>query len=436
VERKGQSIDAPQVLPSSSPQATRAQGSEVAGPISVAYLTSQYPTLSMSFFLREVLELRALGLRLDVVSVNLPDRPEERLTAEEAAEARNAYHLKRHGLKGVLAANIKTLSTNFAGYWRGLGMALRLGGLDLKRLFFHFMYFMEALMVGVWMKQKRHHHLHVHLGSQAATVGMYVRCIFGVGFSITVHGPDEFYDATAQCLTEKIAAADFICCISFFCRSQLMKFSPYEHWHKLIVSRLGVNTEDFSPKPVRQSPSTFVILCVGRLVPAKGQHQLIDAVDRLARQGRSVRLHLVGAGPDYDSLRHRASQCQAPETIVFEGPVNHDRIRALYDAADLFCIPSFAEGIPIVLMEAMAMGIPCVSTQIAGIPELIRNGVDGLLVPASDLDGLASALATLMDEPELRQRLSNSSRARIAEHYDLRRNVEKLAAIFAERTAI
>jgi colanic acid/amylovoran biosynthesis glycosyltransferase len=212
-----------------------------------------------------------------------------------------------------------------------------------------------------------------------------------------------------------------------------MKFSPYADWHKLIVSRLGVNTAEFSPKPRRHASEPFSILCVGRLVPAKGQHQLIDAVERLVEQGRQVRLHLVGAGPDDASLRQRALQFKDPGTIVFEGPVNHDRIRALYNAADLFCIPSFAEGIPIVLMEAMASGIPCVTTQIAGIPELIRTGLDGLLVAPSDLDGLTDALVTLMDDEALRDRLSKSGWQRILEHYDLRRNVAQLAAIFSER---
>jgi colanic acid/amylovoran biosynthesis glycosyltransferase len=413
--------------------ATGTQSIPAAPAISLAYLTSTYPTLSMSFVLREVIELRAMGIRIDVASVNMPDRPVEKLTAEEAIEARNAYHLKKHGLKGAILANGKTLLTNFGGYCRGVRMVFRLSGLDLKELFYHLMYFIEALMVGVWMKQRRLHHVHVHLGQQAATVGLYVRAIFGVGFSITVHGPDEFYDAKGQHLTEKIAVADFICCISLFCRSQLMKFSPYADWDKLIVSRLGVNTAEFSPKPIRHAPEPFSILCVGRLVPAKGQHQLIDAVERLAGQGRRVRLHLVGAGPDDASLRQRVLQFENPGTVVFEGPVNHDRIRTLYDVADLFCIPSFAEGIPIVLMEAMASGVPCVTTQIAGIPELIRSGLDGLLVAPSDLDGLTEALATLMDDEALRNRISKSGRQRILEHYDLRRNVEQLAAIFHER---
>ena len=220
--------------------ATGTQPIPAAPAISLAYLTSTYPTLSMSFFLREVIELRAMGIRIDVASVNMPDRPAEQLTVEEAIEAKNAYHLKKHGLKGAIIANGKTLLTNFGGYCRGVRMVFRLGGLDLKGLFYHLMYFIEALMVGVWMKQKRLHHVHVHLGSQAATVGLYVRTIFGVGFSITVHGPDEFYDAKGQHLTEKIAAADFICCISFFCRSQLMKFSALcrlAQAHRIAVGR-------------------------------------------------------------------------------------------------------------------------------------------------------------------------------------------------------
>jgi colanic acid/amylovoran biosynthesis glycosyltransferase len=401
--------------------------------VPIAYLTSQYPMLSMSFVLREVIALRELGMQIDVASINLPDRPVERLTAEEAIEARNAYHLKGHGLTGAWMAAVKTLLTNFGGFWRGVGLAFRLAGLDIKRLFYHAMYFAEALMVGVWMRQKQLRHVHVHLGSQGATVGMYVKHIFRVGFSITVHGPDEFYDAEGQYLTEKVGAADFICCISFFCRSQLMKFSPYAQWEKLLVARLGVNTANFVPAQSRPARETCAIVSVGRLVPAKGQHQLVGAVGKLAAQGKKVRLHLVGAGPDEGSLRAQVARLADPSVVVFEGAVNHDRIRALYEAADVFCIPSFAEGIPIVLMEAMAMELPCVTTHITGIPELIRTGVDGLLFAPSDLDGLTEALATLVDDAGLRERLGKSGRARVLEQYDLGRNMGKLAEIFAER---
>ncbi len=399
---------------------------------SLAYLVSQYPMLSMIFVQREVLQLREMGFRIDVASINAPDRTPDKMTAEEAAEAARAYHLKTHGIAGALQAHLRTAFSKPGGYFRGLQMVAKLGGLDLVRLLLNFMYFTEALMVGVWMQRIGQRHLHVHLGSQAATVGMYVARIFGCGFSITVHGPDEFYDAPGQFLAQKVAAADFICCISFFARSQLMKLSPYEHWSKLVVSRLGVDATVFAPRPSRPSPEVFEILCVGRLTPAKGQHVLVDAIERLAQQGRRVRLRLVGSGIDEPSLRKRAAEI-GQELVVFEGGVNQDHIRKLYAAADAFCIASFAEGIPVVLAEAMAMEVPCVTTHITGIPELIRNGVDGLLVAPSDLDGLVEALAKLMDDAELRERIGKSGRARVLEFFDLQRNAERLASIFRER---
>jgi glycosyltransferase involved in cell wall biosynthesis len=399
----------------------------------------------MIFVLREVLALRALGFRIDTASINPPDRAISELTAAEADEARRTYCVKSHSLPGAAAGHLSTLLRNPAGYSRGAALAFSLAGLDLQRLFLNMMYFTEALMVGRWMRKKGQRHLHVHLASQAATVGLFARSIFGFGYSLTVHGPDEFYDADGFYLTQKIAAADFIVCISSFARSQLMKLSPYAHWNKFVVSRLGVDPQLFAPQAAASSAEkpalenradgVFEILCVGRLTPAKGQHLLIDALGLLTGQGRRVRLRLVGGGPDEASLRNQAARLRDPECVVFEGPVNQDRIRSLYAAADAFCIPSFAEGLPVVLMEAMAIGLPCVTTHIAGIPELIRDGVDGLLVPASDLEGLVNALARLMDDEPLRQRLAQSGRARVVEEYNLQRNIEKLAAIFAERIA-
>jgi len=387
----------------------------------------------MTFVLREVLALRELGFQVETASINVPDRPAEELTQAEADEAKCTYYVKQHGLSGAAVAKLQTVFGNFGGYWRGVGLAFRLAGLDLRRLYLNLMYFIEALMVGQWMKRKGLRHLHVHLASQAASVGLFVRTVFGFGYSMTVHGPDEFYDADRQMLAEKIRAADFLCCISAFTRSQLMMLSPYEQWSKFVVSPLGVGAEIFAPRPGRPASEPFEILCVGRLTPAKGQHILIDAVEQLMQDGRQVRLRLVGSGPDETSLREHAARSTAAECMVFEGAINQDRIRDFYAAADAFCLPSFAEGLPVVLMEAMAMELPCVTTQIAGIPELIRDGVDGLLVPPSDLDALVKALARLMDNAELREQIGKSGRARVVEHYDLRRSVERLAAIFAER---
>lgn len=417
---------------SSQPHSAGSESARTGQACSLAYLVSLYSGLSTVFVSREVLQLRAFGFNIDVATINPPDRPMDKLTAAEAAEAKRTYCVKADGAFAAIKAHLRIALIKPAGYFHGLQLAVRLAGFDLRRLIFNLLYFTEALMVGGWMQRKRQRHLHVHLGSQAATVGLFVRQVFGFGFSITFHGPDEFYDAQGQYLRQKIAAADFIVCISSFVRSQLMMLSSYADWKKFVLSRVGVDTQVFSPRPKKPLLDYFEVLCIGRLTPAKGQHLLIDAVDQLVKQGRRMRLHLAGSGQDEASLREHASQIGNPSTVVFEGPVDHDGIRALYAEADLFCIPSFAEGIPCVLMEAMAMEIPCVTTHITGIPELIRDGIDGLLVTPSDLGGLVDALARMMDDQELRDRIAKSGRMRALDRHDLRRNSEELAGIFAE----
>ena len=413
---------------------SHSQRAECAPP-ALGYLTSQYPMLSMIFVLREVVQLRRSGFRIETASISRPDRPADAMTAEERDEASRTYCLKAHGLAGAIASHISALLSHPIQYLRAWGLAFRLARLDVRRLLFNIAYFTEALMVGRWMTEKSLRHLHVHLASQSATVGMFVKRVFGVGFSITVHGPDEFYDAKGQYLREKVEAADFVCCISHFARSQLMQLSPYEQWSKLVVCRLGVDPQVFAAVERTGGTPPFRILCVGRLTPAKGQHLLVDAVARLVAEGRAVHLHLVGAGVDRDSLQRHIDRLAVATSVTLEGAVNQDRIRAFYSMADCFCIPSFAEGIPVVLMEAMAMEIPCVTTHVMGIPELIRNGIDGLLVPPSDLDGLVDALKSLIDDPLLARRLGASGRERVLARYDLAANVELLAEQFRTRVA-
>ncbi|MCA9211487.1 MAG: glycosyltransferase family 4 protein [Planctomycetales bacterium] len=403
-------------------------------PRRIAYIVSQYPMLSMIFIIREVLQLKRLGFEIDTSSINAADRGKEGLVADEAKEAELTYYIKPDGITGAIAAHIKTMVGNPIGYVRGWKRVSKLGKLDVKGLAMNVAYFTEALMTGVWMKRKKQTHLHAHLGSQATTVAMYTKDVFGITFSATVHGPDEFYNAPGQYLTEKVIASDFIVCISNFARSQLMKLSPYEHWHKLEVSRLGVDPSVFKPRPFNASPETFEIICVGRLCPAKGQHILVEAIARIVSSGRkNIRLRIVGGGEDEASLKNQIRDLNLDDHIIMEGPVNQDRIRDLYSQADIFSIPSFAEGIPVVLMEAMAMEIPCVTTRITGIPELIRDGEDGLLVAPSSIEELADAITRLMDDQDLRKRLGENGRKRVTQDYDLAKNVDRLARVFSDR---
>jgi glycosyltransferase involved in cell wall biosynthesis len=401
--------------------------------IRLGYLVSQYPAISHTFILHEIRRLRHLGFEISVASINPPDRCAEQLTHIEREEAANTYYVKPDGFKGAIKAHLYTLMKQPLGYLRGLFFALRLGQFDLKKILYGFFYFAEAVMIGHWMRRLQFSHLHIHLGMAAATVGLIAEHTFPITLSFTIHGPDEFYDVPSNYLKQKIIKAAFICCPTHFVRSQLMMLSPPTAWNKLLNSRLGVNTAMFTPRPFRQNPKPFELLCVGRLVPVKGQFVLVEAVKRLVSAGRQLRLRLIGDGPIRQDLEAMVTEQELREQVIFEGSVNQEHILDLYNQTDVFVLASFAEGLPVSLMEAMMMEIPCISTHITGIPEMIRTGKDGILVAPSDTTALTDAIALLMDNSDLRRKIGEAGRQRVLERYELEKNTEWLADIFRRR---
>ena len=398
----------------------------MAQPLRVAYLVSQYPATNHTFVLREIRKLRESGFEIHIASIRAADRPPDNLTPEELEEFQQTYFVIPAGALVALRDHVTSFISNPVRYLRGLIYALNLSGAATGNFF----YFVEAVMVGCWMKRNRLRHMHIHFSS---TVGLIARRMFPIEMSITIHGPDEFNDPAGFHLADKVAASSFVCAISNFGRSQIMRFSNPAHWSKIEVSRLGVDPRVFEPRPFREKIAVFQIICVGRLAPAKAQYVLIDAVALLVQQGRALELRLVGDGPDRAVLQRHVAARRLGDQVKFEGSLNQDRVRALYRETDIFALASFAEGIPVVLMEAMAMEIPCVATWITGIPELIRHEVEGLLVAPSDAEGLAAAIARLMDDPALRRRLGVAGRRRVLDEYDLERNVAKMAEIFRRR---
>lgn len=407
------------------------QQNEVPRLARLAYLVSNYPT--PVFILREVCRLRDSSFEIHVASINSPDRARSKMADEELKEADSTFYIKQKGLRGAAWAHFNVLVKSPRSYLRGLWFAVRLAGSDLKQQIFAFFYFTEALILGRWMASQKLRHLHVHFANAAATVGLIVSHTFPIDLSLSVHGPDEFDDVPGFKLREKISGSSFIRCIGDFSRSQLMKLSDPEEWKKFEIARLGVDPRLFVPRPFRRAPETFEILCVGRLVPAKGQHLLLEAIGRLVKSVPNIRVRLLGDGPDRASLERAIAAAGLGQVVFTLGNVSQDRIREYYSAADVFVLASFAEGIPVALMEAMAMEIPCVSTFVAGIPELIRNDVDGLLVVPSDDQALASALKRLLEDPQLRYRLGVAGRQRVIDKFNLDSNVKTLARVFYDR---
>jgi glycosyltransferase involved in cell wall biosynthesis len=254
-------------------------------------------------------------------------------------------------------------------------------------------------------------------------------------FSLMIHGPEEFYDVDKFYLRRKVERAQFVLCISDYCRSQVMKVSHPAHWTKLHVVRLGVDHRVFVAGPPMDRGGEIDIICVGRMVPAKGHLILLRVFAKLLRCGYELRLRLVGDGAERSGLESFVKSEKIETSVIFEGSLIHEATRQKLARADIFVLATFAEGLPVALMEAMAMEIPCVSTFVAGIPELIRDGVDGLLVAPSSEQALFTALERMICDADLRRSLAAAGRRRVLELYDLQQNVRKLADILQTQLA-
>jgi colanic acid/amylovoran biosynthesis glycosyltransferase len=389
-------------------------------------LIAQHPAINHAVILREV---RLLREHIDVrtVSIRAPDRPPDQLSAEERDEAEHTYYVNPRGAGGALTAVVSILLSNPIRFIGGLWYAVTLAGFRLRQLGLNLAYLAQAAMVGRWMRGAGLTHLHTHYSS---TVALLVHKTFGFEISISFHGPDEFNDPAGFRIREKVAASAFIRAISHYSRSQLMKSSAVSDWEKIEVVYMGVDPAAYTPKPFRASPARVEIICVGRLAPVKAQHILLGAIDLVRRDYENVLLHVVGGGPDRQFLEAEVAARALGRNVVFHGFASQEKLDQLYRQADIFALPSFAEGVPGVLMEAMAMEIPCVSTWITGIPELIRNGIDGLLVAPADVEAFADALRQLIRDPDLRRRIGQAGRARVLDKFDLRRNSAALADLF------
>jgi colanic acid/amylovoran biosynthesis glycosyltransferase len=399
-----------------------------------AYLISKYPAVSHTFILREVLALREAGVVIETASINAAPAL-DKLTEIERSEALGTYYIKAQGAVGALKSAAWLLFQRPLALIKGIGKVISMGATDPKRLLLCFFYLIEAAILAHWMNKRGLTHLHVHFASQAATVALLASYLLPITLSMTVHGPDEFYEVTESFLAKKMARARFVICISFFAQSQLMKIAAAEDWHKFEVVRLGVDTAHFAPRSHPPDRHRFEVLCVGRLVSTKGQRILVEAIERLVGEARPVHLTLVGGGPSRAELEQIVRERQLSEHVTLAGAVNQDHIREYYAAADIFALASFAEGIPVVLMEAMASGIPCVATAINGIPELIRDGVDGLLVAPSDVAGMAAAIKRFMDDAALRHALGSAGRVRVQSAYELKTNTDQLVDVLRRQLA-
>jgi colanic acid/amylovoran biosynthesis glycosyltransferase len=406
----------------------------VADRYKLLYLIGQYPAINHSYLLAEVRHLSALGIDVAVASISPPDRPSEKLRPEEREEAARTYYVKSVPMPHAVLENLLEFFGHPLRYLNGLTfslkLGLKLGSGSARGMLYHLAYFAEAILVGRYMRRQGVSHVHA---SFSATVALIMTRTFPVTMSFGVYGYGELHNPAETQLEERMKGALFVRSISRHGRGQMMLSCDRSEWSKLIYVPLGIDANEFAPAPRQSSSPTVNMLCVGRLAPEKGQGLLLEAIAALQAQGRSVHLTLVGDGPDRVWLERRAVELRVASFVEFAGWVEQAQLMSLYANTDLFVLPSLAEGIPMVLMEAMAMQIPCVAPRITGIPELIEHGVDGMLFAVADVEEMSVQIRALLDSPELRMQMGQRARAHVVRDYDMARNTQRFAVELTQR---
>ena len=391
------------------------------------YLTGEYPRATDTFIQREVAALRAQGITVMTASIRRTG-PEHLVGEEQIAEAAQTFHVleaAKHPLR--LAAAKLRLLRHPGRFFRAFALAWRTAPGGLRNWLWQMFYFAEAIMLADHMQRHGVRHLHNHIAKASCTVAMLASELSGIPYSFTIHGPDIFFAPDHWRLDEKIARARFVACISEFCRAQAMIFSDRALWDKLHIVHCGIDPARYDPAP-RQGPPHLTF--VGRLAAVKGVPVLLEALSFLKGELPRLRVTLIGDGPERARLEQDAADLGLRDVVDFAGYRSQSEVARALKVTDALVLPSFAEGVPVVLMEAMAAGRPVITTGVAGVSELVEHGKSGFLVPPGDAQRLAQAIRAVLADPDRRIEMGRTGRTRVVEDFDIGKEAAWLGRLF------
>ncbi|MCC1481202.1 glycosyltransferase family 4 protein [Roseibaca sp. Y0-43] len=396
----------------------------------IGYLMNTYPVTSATFIRREIAAVEALGVEVKRFAIRPWQEP--LIEAADRAEAAKTHYLLTAGSLRLVGYLLAELLRNPRGVLHALGamwaMARAAGPGAFVR---HMAYLLEA--VHLKRAAKGCDHIHAHFTTNTAAVALLCHRLGGPGYSFTAHGPDEFDDPKASSLALKLAEARFAVAITQFARTRLALAGGAAIWDKLHVVHCGVDVSDLTPTPPPEGDAPFV--CIGRLCPQKAQVLLVQAMADVLETHPQARLVLIGDGETRSEIEALIARHGLAQAVELRGWADGDAVKAALKASRAMVLPSFAEGLPIVIMEAFALGRPVISTYIAGIPELVDREA-GWLVPAGDVAALADSLRKCLETPMHRlEAMGENARARVEERHDLRDSARRLKALFNEATS-
>lgn len=391
----------------------------------IAYVINQYPKISHTFIRREIHALERQGF--DVLRIALRGWDAELADDEDLQERMRTRYVLQEGIPALLWAVLLTMLTRPRRFVSALRLAIRIGRGAERAWPYHLVYVAEACRILPWLKSFGAVHVHAHFGNNSAEIVMLAHAFGGPPYSFTVHGQDELLFGG---IGEKVRRSAFVVAISSFGRSQLYRRVEHADWPKVKVVHCGLEKAYHDVAPVL-APALPRLVCVGRLSAEKGQLLLIEAVHRLARAGIKLELVLAGDGEMRAEVGALITRYGLTGQVRITGWISSSQVREEILAARGLVLPSFTEGLPVVIMEAMALRRPILATYVGGIPELVLPGENGWLVPAGSIDDLAAAIEDCLSRSsdEL-QKMGDAGYLRVMKRHSIDTEAGKLAALF------
>ena len=401
--------------------------------MNIAYLVNQYPKISHSFIRREILALERQGYKVQRLAMR--GWKDELRDEEDVRERAVTRYVLQDGAVAMAMDVVRMAVKRPVRFAKALALACKIGLRADRPLPLHLIYLAEACRIVPWMAAHGARHLHAHFGTNSTEVAMLASMLGGPAYSFTVHGPEEFDKPELLWLGEKIRRSAFVVAVSSFGRSQLFRWAAYADWTKVQVVHCGIDP-GFHAVPPRPSPAAPRLVCVGRLCEQKGQMLLVRAVRAVVAKGIPIHLVLAGDGEMRGEIEALIAASNLGSHISITGWINGDQVREEMLSARAMVLPSFAEGLPVVVMEAMALRRPVLTTYIAGIPELVRHGETGWLFPAGDVEALAAALeACLAATPAQLEAMGEAGHQRVLARHAVDTEAAKLAQLMRQTGA-
>ncbi|MGP1719100.1 glycosyltransferase family 4 protein [Shewanella frigidimarina] len=362
----------------------------------ITYFINQYPQVSHTFIRREILALEKQDFNIQRVALRGWDADIADNSDEE--ERTKTEYLLLHGVKSLLPYFFKRLLKQPFSIMRAFLSAYKMSKMSERSFAYHIIYLLEACKLGCIMESFGSVHVHAHFGTNSTEVVMLCKYLTAIPYSFTVHGPEEFDKPLSLHLKEKITHSKFVCAITSYCRSQLFRWADYEDWSKIKIIHCGLDDAFLQGKiPSPKISLVRQFLCIGRLCEQKGQLLLLESFKSLVEVNKNVKLILAGDGGMRPEIELYINENNLSEHVSITGWISSNEVKNLLLESDAMILPSFAEGLPVAIMEAMAIGTPVLSTYIAGIPELLINRQNSFLFPAGDVEATNLAMQEFID---------------------------------------